>query len=142
MSSVVLKIVDQDLGKPRSLPFELRLASERISVRELIARRVQDEIELLKLQSKKNHDAHDNVRSFLIGFEPSSVEEQLNSPQKQTTGKQLDEDEEVRAAIEAFERRRFIILLDDRQIENLDEELSLMPASEVVFYRLVPLIGG
>jgi hypothetical protein len=34
------------------------------------------------------------------------------------------------------------MLVDDRQIGDLDEPIVLTPDSEVVFLRLTPLVGG
>jgi hypothetical protein len=45
-------------------------------------------------------------------------------------------------AIEAVEKRPIIMLLDGRQVTNLDEKFVLTPASEARFVRLVPLRGG
>ncbi|MCX4818891.1 hypothetical protein OG883_03025 [Streptomyces sp. NBC_01142] len=45
-------------------------------------------------------------------------------------------------AIEAFGRNGFLVLVGDRQIVELDEELELGSATEVTFLRLVPLVGG
>jgi hypothetical protein len=35
-----------------------------------------------------------------------------------------------------------VVLVGDRQVEDVDEELSLDDASDVAFVRLVPLVGG
>ncbi len=45
-------------------------------------------------------------------------------------------------AIESFERNGFFVLVDDRQVTDLDEELALTVDSDVRFVRLVPLVGG
>jgi len=45
-------------------------------------------------------------------------------------------------AIEAFGRNGFVVLVGDRQIEELDQELELASATEVTFLKLVPLVGG
>ena len=33
-------------------------------------------------------------------------------------------------------------MVDDRQVETLDDELTLRRDAEVCFYKLVPLVGG
>ncbi|NML50508.1 hypothetical protein HHL19_12640 [Streptomyces sp. R302] len=45
-------------------------------------------------------------------------------------------------ALDAFSRNGFLVLVGDRQIEDLDETVALGPDTEVVFLRLVPLVGG
>ena len=42
----------------------------------------------------------------------------------------------------AFEKTGFLILVDDRQITDLDTEIEIHHDTAVSFLRLVPLIGG
>ncbi|MCW6010107.1 hypothetical protein K1W54_37010 [Micromonospora sp. CPCC 205371] len=46
------------------------------------------------------------------------------------------------SAVAAFARNGFFVFVGDRQVDDLDEELSLDEASDVAFVRLVPLVGG
>lgn len=48
----------------------------------------------------------------------------------------------MRAALEAFERNGFILLVEDRQVETLEEEIRVRPDTQVTFLKLVPLVGG
>lgn len=45
-------------------------------------------------------------------------------------------------ALDAFERKTYLVILDDRRLERLDERVTLTPVSRLTFWRLVPLIGG
>ncbi|MEU3605921.1 hypothetical protein AB0E83_10755 [Streptomyces sp. NPDC035033] len=45
-------------------------------------------------------------------------------------------------ALDAFARNGFLVLVGDRQVEDPDETLTVGPETEVVFLRLVPLVGG
>ena len=45
-------------------------------------------------------------------------------------------------AIEAYGRNGFFVLVDDRQVTELDEPLALTADSDIRFVRLVQLIGG
>lgn len=51
-------------------------------------------------------------------------------------------EEALARALDAFSRNGFLVLVGDRQIEDPDETVTLGPATEVVFLRLVPLVGG
>jgi hypothetical protein len=42
----------------------------------------------------------------------------------------------------AFKRNGFVVLVDDRQVTDLDEVLEVSADTEVSFVRLVPLVGG
>jgi len=107
----------------------LRLASERITLRELLKRRIDEEVAQINA-------GDDEVRPLVA---PAAQETQLNgdrSRRRIDAGKQLD------AAITAFERTRFVVIVDGRQALDLDEQIAVTPQTEVRFVRLVPLVGG
>jgi hypothetical protein len=54
----------------------------------------------------------------------------------------LDAAEQRARAVEAFERSGFFVLVDDRQLERLDDEIVVRPETEVRFVKLLPLVGG
>lgn len=54
----------------------------------------------------------------------------------------IDWERQAGRAIESFGRNGFLVLVDDRQVLELDEELGLTADSDVRFVRLVPLVGG
>ena len=45
-------------------------------------------------------------------------------------------------ALEGFARNAFFLIIDGRQVTDLDALIALRPASAVTFVRLVPLKGG
>lgn len=49
---------------------------------------------------------------------------------------------EAEVAVRAFGRNGFFVFVGDRQVEDLDEELTLAEADVVSFVRLVALAGG
>ena len=51
-------------------------------------------------------------------------------------------DEAIETALRAFAANRFFLLVDRRQIVDLDAPFPLTPKSTVVFLRLTPLKGG
>jgi hypothetical protein len=110
----------------------LRLESERLTVRELIRSRVWQEVSEYNART-------DGVFRGLV--QPTEAERELNG-YRLPRGRRIDFDAQFAAALEAFERNRVLLLVDDRQFESLDEEVELRAASEVTFLRLVPLAGG
>ena len=42
----------------------------------------------------------------------------------------------------AFERTRIIVIVDGRQMQDLDQEIAVTDKTEVRFVKLVPLVGG
>lgn len=53
-----------------------------------------------------------------------------------------DVDRAVAVAMKAFERGRFLILVNDRQVVRTDEPIALDEVNDAVFLRLTPLQAG
>jgi len=128
----VLKIWDETPGQGKRAAAELKLASERVTAAELIRRRVEAEVEAHNAKSGE-------VFQGLI--QPSESERVLNG-YKLKKRRKLDPENQVKVALEAFRKSTFILLFDDRQIEDPDEYVIVTPDSEAVFLKLVPLVGG
>ncbi|HEY0627998.1 MAG TPA: hypothetical protein VGD23_01590 [Sphingomicrobium sp.] len=141
-----VRIVDEHFGAsaPERLPAcELQLVSERVTPREIIRRRVEAEVEALNRTKIEHAQGHSRTRSFLVGVEEGSAEARLNRALPiGRKPKLLDADHEARRAQEAFDKHSFIMLFDDRQIDDPDQEVTLMPDSEIAFIYLSPLKGG
>jgi hypothetical protein len=129
-----VRVRDESTGAGRRDPGELllRLESERVTVRELIRSRVWQEV------SEYNARA-DGVFRGLV--QPSEAERELNG-YRLPQGRRIDFEAQLDAALEAFARGRVLLLVDDRQVEALDQEMEVRPGCEVTFVRLVPLAGG
>ncbi|MEM1181725.1 MAG: hypothetical protein AAGM22_25500 [Acidobacteriota bacterium] len=132
--AAVLKWIDDVVGA-RETPgptFELRLVSHRMTAAELIRRRVESEVE------RSERDPEGNVSRLV---EPTSAERALNGtrPRKR---REIDVEEQVEVALEAFRTNGFFLLFDDRQVTSLDEELVVTADSLARFVRLMPLVGG
>ncbi len=56
--------------------------------------------------------------------------------------RRLDWEAQAATAIRAFERNGFFVFVGDRQVDDLDQELTLADSDVVSFVRLVPLVGG
>ena len=131
--SVALKIFDQlNTSTDRQPAVTLQLASERISVGELIERRVRQEVEQFNARKPEHY------RGLV---QPTDAEKTLNGFRLRKT-KTIDPDKQVKAATEAFEKGSILLLVDDRQLDSLTEELGVTSTTEVVFLKLVPLVGG
>jgi hypothetical protein len=103
-----------------------------ITLRELIRLRVRDEV------ARYNARPTDRFNGLV---RPVAAEEDLNG-YRMRTAEPIDWERQADAALAAFARNGFFVLVADRQVEDLDEELTLDEASEVAFVRLVPLVGG
>ncbi len=54
----------------------------------------------------------------------------------------IDWHEQFDKAIEAFEKRQILVLVNDRQAASLDESFQIGPKTVVCFLRLTLLVGG
>ena len=54
----------------------------------------------------------------------------------------VDPEWAVENALQAFTDGLYFVFLDDQQQENLDATVTLQPHSELLFLRLVALVGG
>lgn len=128
----VLKIYDQAPGAGREPAAALRLASERVTARDLIRRRVEQEVAAFNA-------AKDDVFQGLV--QPSGAERVLNGFRLKQR-RVLDPEKQVEAALAAFAGNGFVLLFDDRQLDDLDEEVVVTDDSTAVFLKLLPLVGG
>lgn len=112
--------------------FELIVQDKYLTARDLIRQRVHQEVSLYNILSPK----------YFNGLvQPSQAEQTLNG-YKLGKCRQIDWEEQVDKAIEAFEQNGFFILVDDRQVENLDEVIAVRENTQVSFIKLVQLVGG
>lgn len=95
----IVTFVDETTAGERGAGRRLEVAEERLTVRELIRRRV--------------------------------FEEATENPEAQSE-----------LALRAFAANGILVLVGDRQVTEPDEEIELVPGTEVTFLKLVPLVGG
>jgi len=128
----VLRIYDEAPGAGRRPAATLSLASERITARELIRRRVEEEVAAFNA-------AQDEIFRGLV--QPSESERLLNGFRLKKR-RVLDPEAQLRVALESFNKNGFVLLFDDRQIDDLDKEIVVTADSAATFLKLVPLVGG
>lgn len=130
--ATTLTIRDETAGGEMLGELAVELLTERITVRELIRSRVFQEV-------KDYNRKKSGVFRGLI--QPTDAEKTLNGYKVGRT-KQIDWQKQFDAAVAAFEGNGVIILIDDKQATDLDEEITVMPETQVSFLKLVPLVGG
>jgi len=130
--ATAVTIHDEGTSGGRIRSFKLHLAAERITVRELIERRITQEVE-------EYNRAQPEYFQGLV--QPTDAERVLNGYRLRQK-RMLDAGEQRAKAIQAFDRAGFFVLVDDRQVEGLEQEILVRPGTEVRFVKLVPLIGG
>ena len=101
-----------------------------LTLRELIRVFVQKEVE------RFNETGSEAFRGLV---QPDESERILNGVRERPV---LDWEKQFTKAIAAFKGNGFVVLLDERQMTDLDETLHLTPESQLTFLKLVPLMGG
>lgn len=109
----------------------------RVTVRDIIAERVRGEVDAY---NEKAHERANNTFNGLV--QPTGAEVALNGSYRMKMWRPIDVDKQIDAALFAFTRNGFFILIDDIQAESLDQVVALDRTSEVSFVKLTPLVGG
>jgi hypothetical protein len=130
--SVTLTIRDETALAKLEQEFILELESDLLTVRELIRQRVYREVEDFNTRKP---------RYFRGLVQPIASETLLNGYGKPATIP-LDPEKQYQTAIEAFLNNGFLILVNDRQVECLEESIEINQDTAIVFLRLIPLVGG
>ena len=127
-----ITIYDETVSGERTKAFTLSLATEQLTVRELIRRRVRHEVE------EYNRSGPEYFRGIV---QPTKAERTLNGYRIRAR-RALDWNEQFDAAVKAFQRNGFFILVGDEQVDGLDDELVFTKDTDVRFLKLMPLVGG
>lgn len=112
--------------------WELPDLPERITARELVRLRVREEV------ARFNAADTEWFRGLV---QPTDTEATLNGYRLRTR-RRLDWEKQADAACQAFDRNGFVMLVGDRQIDDLDEVIDLNDNPQVSFIKLVALVGG
>lgn len=110
----------------------IQVENERMLVRDLIQARVQQEV------AKHNQNKSEYFRGLI---QPSEAEQTLNG-YKLKKYREIDPEKQTYIAWEAFQNNSFFILIDNRQVESLEEEVLIADDTTVSFVKLTPLVGG
>jgi hypothetical protein len=125
----------------------LELLEQRITVTELIRHTIEEQVRNLTVRRKlAAEDARRALdRQFLSPGEINAQAEHgaVRWPsQRSLTPPALDPQFETEKAIRAFQAGSYVILVNGRRVENLDEVLTFDLDAKITFLRLTPLVGG
>lgn len=132
MSTTTLTIHDETTGGESREAITLQFLTDNFSVRELIRERVYQEV--------KDYNA-DQAAVFRGLVRPTDAEEVVNG-YKLKKPRMIDWEPQFRSACDSFENGGFLILVDNRQLDSLDEMITVTPSTRVSFLKIVPLVGG
>jgi hypothetical protein len=144
--SVSIMVEGKVVGQKRSLftgwhielPPPNENQGDRLRLRDLITSIVMKEIEAFKLRQEERKLARVMSQQEI---EQSAFSGKID-PGERDLQQQVNSDEAVAIALQAFEDGLYFVFVDDAQQTNLDSEVFLKINSKVVFLRLTALAGG
>ncbi|RSK36259.1 hypothetical protein [Hymenobacter metallilatus] len=128
----LLTIQDETAAGSILHQLELEIAQEMLTVRDLIARRVHQEVAAYN---------HRQAGIFNGLVQPTASERALNGFRlRQPTP--IDAEEQLYKALEGFQQNSYFVLVNNRQVESLEEEVWIGAGATASFIKLTPLVGG
>lgn len=124
------------LSPHRSFNTALDLLHETITVAELIAETVHEEIQALQQNQQLKSQAY--LTETIIDEQAQTGKIATEMANKNA----IDVNHQVKYAYDAFKAQKYVIFVDGQQATDLSEEIVLKPTSKIVFLRLMPLQGG
>ena len=129
---MAILIFDALLHGERKAAAGIRLDAGAVTLRDLIRSRLQQEVE------RYNQALPETFQGLV---QPEESEQILNGFRMKTK-RPLNVDVQCRRAYLSFEKNGFLVLVDGKQVTELDSRLNLHEDSEIDFIKLVPLVGG
>ena len=111
---------------------DLSFLADTITVEDLIRQRVTQEV------------ARYNARpaGAFNGLVQPTDSETTPKGYRLTSHRPIDTEQQIQVALRAFQENGFFIIVDDRQLENLDDVIPVHDDLQVIFMKLMPLVGG
>jgi hypothetical protein len=110
-----------------------------VTLRDLIDHVVREEVAAFQRRQRDRLTLHAlSARQIEEAAERGKIDSGGSDVQPQD----VDPDAAVAVAIQAFEDGLYFVAIDERQVEQLDQQVFLRPDSQVTFIRLTLLAGG
>ena len=111
---------------------DVLLQQESVRVRDIIEARVLKEV----------GDYNNNTPEYFNGLvQPTHAEKTLNGYRMKDRRK-IDPEKQVYIALDAFQKNGYFILVDNKQVETLEQQVQVSSSTRIRFVKLVPLVGG
>jgi hypothetical protein len=129
---MVVKILDQTGAGKITNEISVTFSSERLTVKDIIEARVSEEV---ALYNKKLPDYFSGL------IQPAAAESTLNG-YRMKDRKKIDAEKQIYVALNAFLKNGFFMLIDNKQVESLEQEVLVSSNTSISFVKLTPLVGG
>lgn len=130
---MTITITDETLTGDILNRIELAVKSERITVKDIIAARVEHEV-----------NAYNNrLPEYFKGLiQPSEAEKTINGFRMKKRDSKIDMEKQVFIAYDAFQKNGYFVIIDDQQADDLEQEVLVNSETSISFIKLTPLVGG
>lgn len=132
--SITLTVCEKSPGGPTPSEYDIEVEEERLTVQELIRNIVLQQVYNQNTEMRERKNSHETER--LLNKKKSGTSK---SGQPRYT---IDWVPTYEHALKAFEDNQVLLLIDDKQMDDLDALVTLTPATKVTFLKLIPLVGG
>ena len=130
---MVITIKDATFSGDILNEIEIAVQNERTTVKDLISARVTSEVK----------SYNEKLPEYFKGLiQPSEAEKTLNGFRLKRREKKIDVEKQIWTALDAFQKNGYFILIDDKQAEDLDQEVLVGATTEISFVKLTQLVGG
>lgn len=136
MSETQIRIVDENNTGDVISELKLLVKKPTVTVRDIIQARVENEVSAYNANSGQQ-------RYSLV--KPTAAEEILNGKRREfklKEAKAIDLEAQIEVALSAFEKNGYLVLVDDKQVESLDQQITISKDTKIIFLKLTPLVGG
>ncbi len=130
MNTITVK--DESLTGKIIREFQMVVKKQQLSLRELIATRVEMEV----------NSYNKSLTSVYNGLVVPTKKESILNPLSPKKRPKIDAEREIYLALDGFLKNNYFVLVNDRQVDELDHVIEITPKSEVSFLRLTQLMGG
>jgi len=143
---VLSVVVGGASSEPAVCAVRLELATERLTVREIIERAVAEQVRRMSID--RRHTAEEVLRAldrqYLTEAEVSAQAKtgRVRFPSRPIDQTPIDVAAQTAKALRAFKDRHFFVVVDEEPLNDLNAEVVLTRTSSVTFLRLMPLAGG
>jgi len=129
--TALLKVIDESARGEEINSMMLKVADTCITIRDLIRARVTQEVEKFNLTRPV---------CFKCLVHPAGAEETAQGL-RLPVHKDQNPSVQVDKAIEAFEDKRFFVMINGRDMIDLDATVTIEDDTRIVFMKLMPVLG-
>lgn len=125
-------IKDDTIGGKTRNSFTIETEIETATVKELIKLRIYNEVKFLNQKEPEY---------FTSLVQPTEAEVTLNG-YKMREKRKIDPEKQYYHALDAFKKNGYFLIINDKQVESLDQQIKIQDNMELQFIKLTPLVGG